>query len=46
MFRDKLWLSLILTVPTVVWGHMLPRVTGFMAPMFPGSAWIAPRSRI
>jgi len=42
MFRDKLWLSLILTVPTVVWGHMLPRVTGFMAPMFPGSAWIAP----
>ena len=42
MFRDKFWLSLALTVPTVVWGHMLPRVTGFMAPMFPGSAWIAP----
>src|SRR5687767_5969806 len=42
MFRDKFWLSLALTVPTVVWGHMLPRVTGFMAPMFPGSAWTAP----
>jgi P-type Cu2+ transporter len=42
MFRDKFWLSLVLTIPTVAWGHMLPRVTGFMAPMFPGSAWIPP----
>ena len=42
MFRDRLWISLALTIPTVVWGHMLPRVTGFMAPMFPGSQWIAP----
>lgn len=42
MFRDKFWLSLVMTVPTVVWGHMLPRVTGFMPPMFPGSDWIAP----
>jgi Cu2+-exporting ATPase len=41
-FRDKFWLSLILTVPTVIWGHMLQQLTGFMAPMFPGSAWIAP----
>ena len=24
MFRDKFWLSLLLTVPTLVWGHMLP----------------------
>jgi Cu2+-exporting ATPase len=42
MFRDRFWLSLLLTIPTIVWGHMLARVTGFMAPMFPGSAWIAP----
>jgi Cu2+-exporting ATPase len=42
MFRDKFWLSLALTVPTVIWGHMLPRATGFMAPMFPGSQWIPP----
>jgi P-type Cu2+ transporter len=42
MFRDRFWLSLALTVPTVVWGHMLPSATGFMAPMFPGSEWIAP----
>src|SRR6188474_341775 len=42
MFRDKFWLSLLLTIPTVVWGHMLSRLTGFMPPMFPGSAWIPP----
>jgi Cu2+-exporting ATPase len=40
MFRDRFWLSLALTVPTVVWGHMLARLTGWMAPTFPGSSWI------
>ena len=24
MFRDKFWLSLALTIPTLIWGHMLP----------------------
>ncbi|WP_220359407.1 HAD-IC family P-type ATPase [Alkalilimnicola ehrlichii] len=42
MFRNKFWLSLALTVPIVLWGHMLPRLTGFHAPTFPGSEWIAP----
>ncbi len=42
MFRNRFWLSLALTVPVVIWGHMLPRLTGYMAPMFPGSQWIAP----
>jgi P-type Cu2+ transporter len=42
MFRDKFWLSLALTIPTVIWGHMLPRLTGWHAPMFPRSEWIAP----
>jgi P-type Cu2+ transporter len=42
MFRDKFWLALVLTVPTLVWGHMLPRLTGWHAPAFPGSDWIAP----
>jgi P-type Cu2+ transporter len=40
MFRDKFWLSLALTVPTLVWGHMLQRTFGYHAPMFAGSAWI------
>ena len=42
MFRDKFWASLALTVPTVIWGHMLAQLTGYMPPMFPGSEWIAP----
>jgi Cu2+-exporting ATPase len=42
MFRDRFWTSLALTIPTVVWGHMLPRLTGFTAPTFPGSQWLAP----
>ena len=40
MFRDKFWLSLLLTLPTLVWGHMLQRAFGYHAPMFPGSEWI------
>ncbi|MEX0911802.1 MAG: heavy metal translocating P-type ATPase, partial [Gemmatimonadota bacterium] len=42
MFRSKFWISLALTIPTVIWGHMLMRLTGFMPPTFPGSQWIAP----
>ena len=40
MFRDKFWVSLLLTLPTLVWGHMLQRAFGYHAPMFPGSQWI------
>lgn len=40
MFRDKFWISLALTIPTVVWGHMLQSALGYTAPRFPGSAWI------
>jgi Cu2+-exporting ATPase len=42
MFRRKFWLTLALTVPTVVWGHMLMSLTGWHAPEFPGSRWIPP----
>ena len=42
MFRDRFWLSLALTLPVLVWGHMLPRVIGFSPPGFPGSHWIPP----
>lgn len=42
MFRRKFWVSLALTVPTVVWGHMLAPLLGLHAPAFPGSRWIAP----
>ena len=40
MFRDKFWLTLLLTIPTLIWGHMLQRVFGYHAPVFPGSRWI------
>ena len=40
MFRDRFWVSLLLTLPTLVWGHMLQRALGYSAPTFPGSHWI------
>lgn len=40
MFRDKFWISLLLTIPTLVWGHMLPRALGFSPPQVPGAHWI------
>jgi len=42
MFRDKFWLSLMLTVPTLIWGHMLPRALGYAPPHVPGAHLIAP----
>lgn len=35
MFRDKFWLSLLLTLPTLIWGHMLQRAFGYTAPQIP-----------
>src|SRR5512133_989520 len=40
MFRDKFWISLALTLPTLVWGHMLQSAFGYTAPHFPGSHWL------
>jgi Cu2+-exporting ATPase len=40
MFRDKFWISLLLTLPTLVWGHMLQSALGYAAPAFAGSRWI------
>ena len=42
MFRDKFWISLALTIPTLIWGHMLPRLLGYTPPPVPGHRWIAP----
>src|SRR5512134_604660 len=40
MFRDRFWVSLALTIPTLVWGHMLPRAFGIHPPDVPGARWI------
>jgi Cu2+-exporting ATPase len=42
MFRDKFWLSLLLTIPVVVWSREVQHWLGYMAPTFPGSAYIPP----
>lgn len=42
MFRRKFWIALLLTLPTLAWGHMLQRAFGYTAPMFPGSSLIPP----
>lgn len=42
MFRDRFWLSLALTAPTLVWGHMLPRLLAYTPPAIPGARWIPP----
>jgi Cu2+-exporting ATPase len=42
MFRSKFWISLLLTIPTVIWGHMLWDLVGGRPPVFPGSHWIPP----
>ena len=42
MFRDKFWLSLALTIPILVWGHMLPRALGYTPPQFPAAHLIPP----
>jgi Cu2+-exporting ATPase len=42
MFRSKFWVSLALTIPTLIWGRMLGELFGYEPPAFPGSEWIAP----
>src|SRR6478672_8749450 len=40
MFRRKFWLTLLLTLPTLVWGEMIPGLLGFTPPAVPGARWI------
>jgi P-type Cu2+ transporter len=42
MFRSKFWLSLILTVPVVIWAEHVQMLLGYTAPAFAGSTWIGP----
>ena len=40
MFRDRFWISLLLTVPVVFWSPHIEELLGYQAPRFPGSDWI------
>jgi P-type Cu2+ transporter len=42
MFRDRFWLTLALTIPTLIWSHELQAWFRYTAPAFPGSAYIPP----
>ena len=36
MFRRKFWISLALTIPILIWGHMLAELIGYAPPALPG----------
>lgn len=42
MFRDKFWLSLVLTIPVVFWSADIQHWLVYTAPVFPGSKFIPP----
>jgi Cu2+-exporting ATPase len=42
MFRNRFWVSLILSVPVLLYSPMIQEWLGFTAPEFPGSEWISP----
>lgn len=42
MFRNRFWVSLILTIPVLLFSEMIQMWLGFQMPEFPGSTWIAP----
>ncbi len=40
MFRDRFWLTLLLTLPTLIWSETMQAWFGFTAPVFAGSSYI------
>ena len=40
MFRDRFWISLLLTIPTLIWTDMLQQWLGYRAPAFAGSTYL------
>lgn len=42
MFRKKFWVSLILSIPVLVFSPSIQTWLGYNAPEFPGSNWITP----
>src|SRR6266853_5192761 len=42
MFRDKFWLSFVLTIPVVFWSTDVQHWLGYTAPSFPGTSLISP----
>jgi P-type Cu2+ transporter len=40
MFRDRFWITLLLTIPSLVWSEMIQEWLRFTAPAFAGSRYI------
>ena len=40
MFQDRFWITLLLSIPTLLWSGMAQHMFGFSAPIFPGSAYV------
>ncbi|MDQ3855302.1 MAG: heavy metal translocating P-type ATPase, partial [Chloroflexota bacterium] len=42
MFRRPFWVSLILTIPVLIYSELFQDLLGYSAPQFTGSSWVAP----
>jgi Cu2+-exporting ATPase len=42
MFKRRFWFSLVLTIPVVLYSHMLMTLTGWTPPAFTGDDWVGP----
>ncbi|MCC6190930.1 MAG: copper-translocating P-type ATPase [Anaerolineales bacterium] len=42
MFRQRFWVSLLLSIPVLLYSPMVQQLLGFRMPAFPGSQWIEP----
>jgi len=40
MFQDRFWITLLLTIPTLVWSGMVQHLVGFSAPAFAGAQYV------
>ena len=41
MFRDRFWLSAVLTIPAVIWSQHIQMLLKYRAPALPGAGWIS-----
>jgi Cu2+-exporting ATPase len=42
MFRNRFWISTLLTIPVLLFSPFLQEIVGFSMPAFPGSEWVGP----
>ncbi len=40
MFRDRFWLSMVFTIPAVLWSEHIQMLLRYRAPAVPGASWI------